>query len=864
MITKITEANDQEYYAPRFAYITEQLAAREDLPSVVIDSVEAYFTNLEFIKQLYTRELNEDGQIVSNAGYLLLVAPADEEYFNIDANARTISIPSAFKKYGVGVYGDHQAEMLVFKIDRYFDYQDLYDTKIVINWNFTPTGSRAPAYEETQSEEALFPNDVLEPGYVTFGFPVTKDMTPSKGTLNLSVTFYELSNNEIKYSLNTQTISVAINDGLTLENPAAIKSHAKELLNRLHNSAYTPAGIEPIVNPIWRTGDIDAESGLYLGLFNEMNFGMNDDGSEPATLNLQAQAYSAGHLGAMNYTWYADEDDISAIGTGLVGAVKALADLPEDWAGERELALQNQAAIVVDQKGNLITLRGNIEALNETASSNPNQGTHKWIAIDIETRANSLEEVSWDGQALGAEDIADSESVGLPANHIIFWAKADVLINETREVVLSADGFDNVTLTFKFVSEEAVTSPSDYILAFTKLGDDQFVENHTYFVKDTLGVIDTVNALNSQAAISALEDGTEVFELGSAFTVYGAGRYQVKAQATKVVSNGSSYVTVNSERVESNVCVIPSAVKPAVALTVESSYTLPANCVIEDARISPDSDLTYTYIAADAAPNITAIVSSVEPGKELGAIALELLASDEIEELTKSDIEASEYSFVKVAAESHEFDMNADNAVEEGEYKVRAINYKNHTYAVSEPSDKIVTAFVAPVINDIDVAYVYNHDGISENIPVVEEGSSVASAPFNFSTVTLSDSYPVYNFIITDKSKNLDDAIVTYIVEEGDIVSNEFVPLTPIPMKDERGNIVKDEKGNIVYTNDDPNDPMWEQFEVVKDSNGKLMFSIGNALPENRDTGYFRIKTVNRYKGTAQTAYTGYFLVSKL
>jgi len=218
MITKITETNDQEYYAPRFAYITEQLAARDDLPSVVIDSVEAYFANIDSIKQLYSRE---DG---SNAGYLLLVAPADEEYFNIDANARSIAIPAAFKKNGVGVYGDHQAEMLVFKTDRYFDYQDLYNTKIAINWNFTPAGSRTPMYSETQSQEALFPNDVLEPGYLTFGFLVTKEMTPSKGTLNLSVTFYELTNEEIAYSLNTQTISVAINDGLTLENPTEVKN----------------------------------------------------------------------------------------------------------------------------------------------------------------------------------------------------------------------------------------------------------------------------------------------------------------------------------------------------------------------------------------------------------------------------------------------------------------------------------------------------------------------------------------------------------------------------------------------------------------------------------------------------------------
>ena len=849
MITKITEANDQEYYAPRFAYITEQLAAREDLPSVVIDSVEAYFANIDYIKQLYSKE---DG---SNAGYLLLVAPADEEYFNIDANARTIAIPAAFKKNGVGVYGDHQAEMLVFKIDRYFDYQDLYNTKIAINWNFTPAGSRAPFYEVTQSQEALFPNDVLEPGYLTFGFLITQEMTKNKkGILNLSVTFYELTNDQFAYSLNTQTIALAINDGLTLENPAEIKNHSSSLLDRLRNSAYTPDGVEPIVTPIWRTGDmLDDE---YLGLFNEVNFDMNEDGSEPATLDLQAQAYSAGHLGSMNYTWYANEDDISAIGTGLVGGVRKLTDLPENWAGERELALFNQNAIIVNQKGDVIVIRGNLAALNETQSSNPNQGIHKWIAIDIETRAESIEQVSWNGSALSAEDVADSASVGLEANHIIFWAKADELIDNPREITLSADGFEPVTLQFSFSEEDKVTKPSDYIFAFVKNGNDQFVENHTYFAKNELGVIDTANPINSQEALNTFndEDHVEIYELGSAYTVYGAGKYQVKAQATKIISNGSSYFSVNSDVVDSNMCVIPPAVEPAVTVQVESSFKLPENCIIENAKISEDSDLEYTYIAANAAPRITAVVSSVEENKKLGAVALELLASDEISELTKEKIESGNYSFTKVDAESGTFNMNENNAVQEDDYQVRAINYKNHTYSVSEPSKKIVTAFVAPIINNIDVTYSYYHDGRTDDVPVIQAGASVPSTPYQYSTITLSNEYPSFVFTITDKTEgNYPEAVTTYVVEEGEMVQGEFVPLPQFIEK-----TIDGEKQLV------PNpDIAWEALEVSKDVTGKLTFTIGSTAEELRDTGWFRIKTINRYKGTAQTAYTGRFLVSK-
>ena len=79
------------------------------------------------------------------------------------------------------------------------------------------------------------------------------------------------------------------------------------------------------------------------------------------------------------------------------------------------------------------------------------------------------------------------------------------------------------------------------------------------------------------------------------------------------------------------------------------------------------------------------------------------------------------------------------------------------------------------------------------------------------------------DFTITDTSENLDGAIVSYVVEEGELDGNgQFIP-------------VADSDAN----------PSWEQLEVVEDGNGELKFSIGN-----NDGGYFRIRTENRYKGT--------------
>ena len=71
--------------------------------------------------------------------------PFDEPLFEIDANSRTIKVPDEFKKNGVGVRGDHWAEVLYFAIDQYYDYQDLYNVdNIYINWQFRgASGSRS-------------------------------------------------------------------------------------------------------------------------------------------------------------------------------------------------------------------------------------------------------------------------------------------------------------------------------------------------------------------------------------------------------------------------------------------------------------------------------------------------------------------------------------------------------------------------------------------------------------------------------------------------------------------------------------------------------------------------------------------------
>jgi hypothetical protein len=98
-------------------YVKEGEPAEGFEPMVGITTLEEYFSwlqNLSIINRKYT------------------VLPLDEEHFEINANTRAINIPASFKKNGVAVQGDDLAEVLYFKIDRYFDYMDLNNTDIFI------------------------------------------------------------------------------------------------------------------------------------------------------------------------------------------------------------------------------------------------------------------------------------------------------------------------------------------------------------------------------------------------------------------------------------------------------------------------------------------------------------------------------------------------------------------------------------------------------------------------------------------------------------------------------------------------------------------------------------------------------------
>ena len=124
MITKYT-VNGKNPNKDLYNDLFDSVNNDNDLPEINdIDSLEKYFEKLNIIVEAVQ---NNPSKLCH---YLRL--PIDEPYFEINANNRTITVPSAFASSGIGIQGEVGVETIFFQIDRYFDTIDLSTTNIQI------------------------------------------------------------------------------------------------------------------------------------------------------------------------------------------------------------------------------------------------------------------------------------------------------------------------------------------------------------------------------------------------------------------------------------------------------------------------------------------------------------------------------------------------------------------------------------------------------------------------------------------------------------------------------------------------------------------------------------------------------------
>lgn len=191
-----------------------ELFAAQNPPLTVTDLV-TYYRGLQVVLN------NQEGEGAvekPNPKYFRL--PLDEPEFKINMDTRTITVPTAFANYGVGVQGDACAEIVFFTCDRFFDGVDLsamvpglstnadtsaYDC--VVQW--TNTASRV-----SQNSKVVLADATEDT--ITFGWMITQKMTESSGTIEFAVRWMQLENGKIVYSVSTQKASIQVKSTLNL------------------------------------------------------------------------------------------------------------------------------------------------------------------------------------------------------------------------------------------------------------------------------------------------------------------------------------------------------------------------------------------------------------------------------------------------------------------------------------------------------------------------------------------------------------------------------------------------------------------------------------------------------------------------
>ena len=288
-----------------------------------------------FLKEAYAtlaaqgRILNQDeinaGKFLNLDGYFAHMAdlvsirpdyvliPSDEEPFEINANTREIKVPSTTFGKCAGVVGDDMSEIITFVIDRYFDYTDLAQANICIQW-------KLPGVDGEEGVSHIGLRDLItSSGKIRFGWPLTKELTKTAGNITFSVRFYkekvineddENKETKIVYLFNTKTATIPIVAGLSVNGENAIVEQGisnlfKDFVQNSENPSY------PMPKPVSYV--MDKEHDLpEIAKINE-----ND------TLVLRAQATTSGD-GYINYNWYLkegvnDRTDAEAISTLITG-----------------------------------------------------------------------------------------------------------------------------------------------------------------------------------------------------------------------------------------------------------------------------------------------------------------------------------------------------------------------------------------------------------------------------------------------------------------------------------------------------------------------------------------------------------------
>lgn len=242
-------------------------------------SLEGYFAHMEDL-------------LIGLASPQYAMIPSDEQPFVITANDRSISVPTNFSKCA-GVVGDEMCEIITFTVDRYFDYVDLAETNICIQWE-TKKGKGI-------SHIGLIDYETI-PDKIRFGWPLTSALTEEAGNITFAVRFFEkgtvtIDDEQVEkyvYILNTKKAVIPIIEGLSIsedDKDVIVEHNVNKMFEKFISNSTNPSYTMPAAVFFNATGlDLDAQSPAQISL-------------EDDNLILEAQAIVSDN-GWIEYVWH--------------------------------------------------------------------------------------------------------------------------------------------------------------------------------------------------------------------------------------------------------------------------------------------------------------------------------------------------------------------------------------------------------------------------------------------------------------------------------------------------------------------------------------------------------------------------------
>ena len=665
--------------------------------------------------------------------------------FEIDADKRTITVPTHFAKNGVGVHGDHMAEVLYFRIDKYFDYQDLFNVdSIIINWQFRGANVSRNAELETHTSIALAPDDTYDPGHIVFGWVLGNFidsegnqhyMTPSKGVLTFSVSFLKRTGDSYDYVLNTQTASVAINDSIVLEDPSALDSLAAPIFNRLSDSRFTVDNVTPLVDPVYRSGEIIENNVIvdYRGLPSSVDFEFktDDPNVEEEELVLQAIGYASDD-GNIKYTWNGvtaiglddtdEEDDGITVGK-TPDSLTSISDyvLTKDITANPHIAYymlsDNEQdppiQLPMDDGGDssVMTVQKALDAENIDVYELGSSFTVKKAGRYVVTM-QSVKEV-----AQGVDEPVEIKSGNVPSQ------TCTVPVAAVPAVVLGTEGVSEQDGQYRIFNAEAASEYDAFIMSGApKVTATVTIDrDKIYNIATGEGVYGvTSDSSLGAVAFKFVEKGEEPPTLE-----------EIQNMEFKRCVDGQDFAIVNPLKVTAEkLNVIPNDGNAEDcefnqnATTIEQiGNNIIIKCDLDELKEFPSTSInqgTHKWIGIDLDLNLRdGIVpagatwggelldqqeedDAINLGFERGHIIFWAKADEIVETPRSITLGANGYedAVLKVSVNAY---VPSDEDFVEGEYCVYAINRRNHTYSISDASKELRISQIAPFLTGINV-----------------------------------------------------------------------------------------------------------------------------------------------------------------